>query len=167
MLDEALFTAPPHPEWSGAALVSDEGRLIGIGSLFVQEEVADESVKGNMFVPIDLLEPILDDMLKQGRPAHPPRPWLGMYTVEVEHRMVVNALVTEGPAARAGVQLGDVVVEVAGERVVGLADLFRKMWRLGPAGTEIGLTLARDGSPAQVQVRSADRGDFLKKPQLQ
>ena len=167
VLDEALFTAPPHPEWSGAALVSDEGRLIGIGSLFVQEEVADESVKGNMFVPIDLLEPILDDMLKQGRPAHPPRPWLGMYTVEVEHRMVVNALVTAGPAARAGVQLGDVVVEVAGERVVGLADLFRKMWRLGPAGTEIALTLARDGSPAQVQVRSADRGDFLKKPQLQ
>jgi S1-C subfamily serine protease len=167
VLDEALFTAPPHPEWSGAALLGEDGRLIGIGSLFVQEEVGEETVKGNMFVPVDLLEPILDDMLRQGRSARPPHPWLGMYTAEVENRPVVNALVTDGPAARAGVKLGDVVVEVAGVRVAGLADFFRKIWRLGPAGTEIALTLARDGAPAQVQVRSADRGDFLKKPRLQ
>src|SRR5712692_1481032 len=75
VLDEALFTAPAHPQWGGAALVGDDGRLLGIGSLLVQEAAGGKTVDGNMFVPIDLLAPILDEMLQLGRPARPPRPW--------------------------------------------------------------------------------------------
>jgi S1-C subfamily serine protease len=167
VLDEALFTTPPHPQWSGAALVSSEGRLVGIGSLFVQEALDGEVIKGNMFVPADLLAPILDDMLKAGRPAGRPRPWLGMYTGDEQGRLVVNSLADGGPAARAGVLAGDVVTAVAGERVGGLADLFRAIWRQGPAGTAIPLTLVRDGASIQVEVDSRDRADFLKKPRLQ
>jgi len=166
VLDEALFTAPAHPQWGGAALLGADGRLAGIGSLFVQETVDGEEVEANMFVPIDLLEPILDDLLKQGRRAGAVRPWLGMYTAEVKGQFVVNALVRNGPADRAGVKLGDAVVEVAGQRVVSLADLFRRVWRLGAAGTEIPLSLARKGAPVAVRVRSGDRADYLKKPQL-
>jgi len=166
VLDEALFTAPAHPQWGGAALVGEDGRLIGIGSLLVQEAVAGKTVDGNMFVPIDLLAPILDEMLKLGRPARPPRAWLGIYATEADGQVVVGGLVAGGPAERAGVKLGDVVTEVGGERVAGLAATFRKIWSAGPAGSEVVLTLSRRGAPSRVQVRSADRNDFLKKPRL-
>ena len=167
MLDEALFSTPAHPEWSGAALVADDGSLLGIGSLLVQEQVDDDTVHGNMFVPIDLLAPIADDLVRRGRRAGLVRPWLGLYAAEVKERLVVSALAHGGPAERAGVRPGDVVLEVAGQRVSELATFFRAMWRLGPAGTEIPLALDRDGTRVEIKVSSADRGDFLKKPSLQ
>ena len=167
LLDEALFTAPPHPQWGGAALVGTDGRLLGIGSLLVQEAQDEETVAGNMFVPIDLLEPILEDLLKFGRPARPPRPWLGIYAAEAEQRLAVTGLARGGPAESAGVQLGDLVLAVAGEPVDGLAQFFRSVWRLGEAGVEVPLTLARETELLHLKLRSADRNDFLKKPQLQ
>lgn len=167
VLDEALFTSPAHPQWGGTALVGADGALLGIGSLLVQEAQDGEPAQANMFVPIDLLAPILDDMLKFAGPARPPRPWLGMYTAETEQRLVVGGLARGGPAERAGVRLGDVIVEVAGERVAGLAEMFRKVWSLGPAGVEVPLTVAREHELSQLSVHSADRSDFLKKPQLQ
>jgi S1-C subfamily serine protease len=167
VLDEALFTTPPHPEWSGAALLGMEGHLLGIGSLFVQEAVDDKAVKGNLFVPVDLIEPIIDDLLTRGRSSQPPRPWLGMYTGEDNGRLVVGGVATDGPADLAGVHPGDVVVDVGGKRVAGLAELFRSVWRLGPAGTEIPLGLLREGAPTRVEVHSGDRDDFLRKPRMQ
>jgi len=167
LLDEALFTAPPHPEWSGAALLDDGGGLIGIGSLLVQEAVGENTVQGNMFVPTDVLDLVLDDLLKTGRAARPVRPWLGMYTTEIASHLVVNGLAKQGPADSAGVRLGDIVVDVAGERVTGLADLYRKVWSLGPPGTRVALTLARDGAVTRIDVKSGDRADYLKKPMLQ
>ena len=167
LLDEALFTAPPHPQWGGAALVGADGKLLGIGSLLVQEAPEGDSITGNMFVPIDLLEPILEDLLRFGRPARPPRPWLGIYAAEAEQRLAVTGMATGGPAESAGVQLGDIVLEVAGERVGSLANLFRSVWRLGDAGVEVPLTVARDAQVLRLNLRSADRSSFLKKPQLQ
>ena len=167
LLDEALFTTPAHPEWSGAALVDDEGKLIGIGSLFVQEADDDETRKGNMFVPIDLLPPILDDLVRRGCSSQPVHPWLGLYAAEDNQRLVVGGVANGGPAQQAGVQQGDSIVAVAGQRVTNLAEFLRAVWKLGPAGTEIPLTLARGGAAVAVKVRSADRGDFLRKPSLQ
>ena len=167
VLDEALFTAPAHPQWGGAALVGQDGRLLGIGSLLVQEMVEGESVQGNMIVPIDLLAPILDEMLTMGRPNRPPRPWLGMYTAEVSDHLVVNGLAKGGPADVAGARLGDVVVEIGGIRPSGLADFYRKLWRQGGPGTMVPLTLARDGAVLRVAIRAANRDDYMKKPQLQ
>jgi len=166
VLDEALFTAPAHPQWGGAALVGEDGKLLGIGSLLVQEAVGDRTVDGNMFVPIDLLAPILDDMLASGRAARPPRAWLGLYIAEMEGRLVVGGLAPGGPAERAGLKLGDLIVQVGGEQVAGLAALFRKIWSCGPAGAEIPLAFSRRGATSTVRIRSADRNDFLKKPRL-
>jgi S1-C subfamily serine protease len=167
VLDEAIFTAPAHPSWGGAALIGEDGRLEGIGSLLVQETgEAGASLQGNMVVPIDLLEPILDSLLRIGRSDAPPRPWLGMYTMEAHGGLVVARLAPGGPAQRGKVKVGDRVIEVAGEPVQGLANLFRRIWALGPAGTEIPLTLAREGEVLRVHVHSADRDDFLKKPHL-
>lgn len=167
MLDEALFAAPLHPEWSGAALLDAEGRLVGIGSLFVQEEVGDEVVKGNMFVPIDLLEPVENDLVRYGRPSKPARPWLGMYTAEADGKLIVRGLVKGGPADEAGVRLGDIVVEVAGARIGALSEFFRNVWARGPAGVDVPLTLARGASAVSAVVQSGDREDFLRKPSLQ
>jgi len=166
VLDEALFTAPAHPHWSGAALISGEGRLLGIGSLLVQEELGGRNVQGNMMVPIDLLEPIFEDLLKLGHAKRAARPWLGLYATEVKGHVVVSGLAGGAPAERAGVQVGDLVIEVAGARVGGLADLFRKIWSLGAAGVEIPMTLVREGSVSRVRVSSTDRQALLKKPSL-
>jgi S1-C subfamily serine protease len=167
VLDEGLFTTPPHPAWSGAALVDDGGRLVGVGSLLVQEESEGEAIKGNMFVPIDLLAPIVDAMVASGRPPGPGRAWLGMYTVDHDGSLIVSALADGGPAEQAGVRPGDVVIEVAGERVTELAEFFRRVWRQGPPGTHVPLTLLRGGSRLQIAVRSGNRTDFLRKPRLQ
>ena len=120
-----------------------------------------------MFVPIDLLDPILDAMLQTGRSQHPPHPWLGMSTQDPEGKLVVSR--SSRPAARpqrAGVQVGDVVLSVGELRVNGLAEIFRAVWRLGAPGVEVPLTLARDGDVLRITVKSADRSDFLKKPNL-
>jgi len=167
VLDEALFTAPAHPQWGGAALVDGEGRLIGVGSLLVQESVEDEEVQGNMFVPVDLLEPLLDDLLKHGRASGPPRPWLGLYVAELGDHLVVNALADNGPADEAGVELGDVVVEIAGAKAASLADLFRRVWSLGRAGIEVPLLVSRKGQLLRMTIKSADRNSFLWRPSLQ
>ena len=166
VVDEALFTAPAHPQWGGTAIVGSDGRLLGIGSLLVEEVLDGKQAQGNMIVPIDLLEPILDDMMKLGRSSHAPRPWLGMYATEASGQIVVGGVAKDGPAHRTGVRQGDMVLEVAGQRISSLADLFRRIWRLGAAGTEIPLTLAREGSLLDVRLQSVDRNDFLKKPQL-
>ncbi len=166
ILDEALFIAPAHPQWGGAALVGHDGRLLGIGSLLVQEAIDGQTVQGNMVVPIDLLNPILDSMLTTGRSGTPPHPWLGMYTTESGKNLVVGGVAENGPAAKAGIKQGDLVLEVSGKRISTLAQLFRTAWQTGPAGATIPLTIAREGDVLRYEVKSADRNDFLKKPRL-
>ena len=167
VLDEAIFTLPAHPQWGGAALIGHEGELLGIGSLLVQGVAeSGEQVDANMIVPIDLLEPIFEDLLRLGRSKRPPRPWLGMYTTETNEGPTVVSLARGGPAHRAQIRAGDRVVAVAGAPIESLADLYRKIWALGPAGTEVPLTLVREGDTFDVRIGSANRDDFLKKPHL-
>lgn len=172
VLDEALFTAPAHPHWGGGAVLDPHGRLIGIGSLFLRGsdfggiEKEGKAIDGNMVVPIDLLEPILPDLLRFGRVNRPARPWLGLYVAETRPGAAVAGLAEDGPADRAGVQVGDVILEVGGEPIGGLADFFRKAWAQGAAGVEVPLTLVREGEVTEIHIRSADRESFFKKPRL-
>lgn len=167
VLDEAIFTTPPHPNWGGTALIDPAGRLCGIGSLLVQEAMNDQKpVDGNMIVPIDLLKPVLNDLRTFGKPDKPPRPWLGLFVTEMEDQLVVAGLAPTGPAEAAKTHVGDVVVSVGGRDPASLAGFFRGIWAMGDAGTPIPLTVMRDGNQLDLIIRSADRADFLKTPQL-
>jgi len=167
VLDEAFFTAPAHPNWGGTAMIGAAGELLGIGSLQLEQGRERGGADHlNMIVPIDLLKPILDDLLRHGRPNRPPRPWLGLYAAEIDDRIVVIGLADRGPAQRAGLRTGDVVQTVGGEDVSTLAGMFRQVWSLGRAGVEIPIRLDRDGHTQEHKIASADRSRFFKAPRL-
>lgn len=169
LIQEAIFTAPAHPHWGGTALVGARGELLGIGSLQLQHETSNgRIVPLNMFVPIDYLKPILDDLLRLGRVDRPARPWLGLYAREDEgDQVVIIGLAGRGPAQKADLHVGDVVHAVAGEKVSSLAEFYRAIWALGEAGVDVPLTLEREGDRFDVSVASGDRSRFLKVPRLQ
>jgi S1-C subfamily serine protease len=167
LLDDAIFTAPAHPYWGGTALIGPEGTLLGVGSLQLEQAGDDgEGVPLNMYVPTDLLKPVLEDVLTMGQPNRPPRPWLGLYATEVDSRVVIAGVAGKGPAAKAKLKTGDVVVSVGGARISGLAALFRQVWSLGKAGVQVPMTVVRDGRPVDLTVTSGDRTRFLKGPSL-
>jgi S1-C subfamily serine protease len=162
LLDEAIFTAPAHPAWSGAALIGHDGRLLGVGSLEVSDVSAKgEGQSGNMFVPIDRLAPILADLISDGRPAVT-HPWLGLSTSSVGGRLLVTKVAPGAPAEKAGVKKGDVIVGVNGEAPKDLPDFYRKVWSLGHAGVDVPLDLLRDQQRRSLKVRSISRLDHLK-----
>lgn len=162
LLDRAIFTSPPHPNWGGAALMGARGQLLGIGSLFVRNARAnDEVMPGNMFVPIDLLKPIFAELLTEGRASGPVKPWLGMFSADHEGKIVVTWVAPYGPASKAGVEPGDRLLSVQDNEVSNVPQFYRKLWGLGEAGVEVRLKLSRKGEPMDVVVKSADRYDFL------
>jgi S1-C subfamily serine protease len=163
LLDEAIFTSPPHGNWGGAALIGRDGKLLGIGSLMVPNAAGeDEPLPGNMFVPIDKLKPVMADLLSNGRPAGPPRPWLGIRTVEHAQGLIVMSVQPESPAEKAGVERGDIITAIGGAKVKGLGELYQKLWAQGPAGVEVPLTLLDKRGEREVKVKTIDRYKFLK-----
>lgn len=165
LLEEALFTIPAHPHWGGAACLDAAGRLVGIGSLLVQDAtVAGHQVAGNMIVPIDPLTAALPDLEAYGRRRGPVRPWLGAYLADTPAGVAVSGLAPGGPAARAGLRQGDLIVEVAGIPIGDLSDLYRQLWSLGEAGITVVLTLLRDGARSEAKVATIDRDSMLRQP---
>jgi serine protease Do len=163
LLDEAIFTAPPQAAWSGAALLDHEGKLVGVGSLIVGDATGKgEHMPGNMFVPIDLLPPILADLIANGRTTGPGRPWLGVTTDEMHGHLFVSAVTHDGPADRAGLKRGDMILGVNGEPVNHLPDFYRKLYAQGDAGTVIPLDVLKDSEKQRVDVKSINRLDHLR-----
>jgi len=167
LLDEAVFIAPAHASWGGAALVDPGGKLLGIGSLRLQMSKGGDVADINMVVPIGLLPPILDDLLTRGHVNKPPRPWLGVFSAESNGEVVVMSVTEGGPAETAGLKQGDVISDIRDREIDGLADFYRQVWDSGPAGTEVPLRVIRDGRETWLRLKSADRNSFLKKPQMQ
>jgi S1-C subfamily serine protease len=166
LLDEAIFTYPAHPSWGGAGMISASGELIGIGSLQLDRVRENRAEHVNMIVPIDLLKPVLDDLRKFGRVNKPARPWLGMYTTEIDNRVVIVSVASRGPAARAELKAGDVILGVNGDKITSQSQFYRKLWSLGVAGVDVPLTIHHDGVTFDVTLSSTDRAKLLKAPQL-
>ena len=166
LLDEAIFTHPAHPNWGGAGLISHRGELIGIGSLQLEREREGKSEHVNMIVPIDLLKPVLDDLRKFGRVNKPARPWLGMFSAEIENKIVIVGISPKGPAARAELKAGDVILAVGGEKISNHTQFYRKLWSLGSAGVDVPLTVYHEGVTFDVVLASTDRTKLLKAPRM-
>lgn len=167
VIDDAIFAAPAHPHWGGAPLIGPSGDLLGIGSLQLEQRRAGGTINHvNMIVPIDLLSPILDDLLQNGRANRPPRPWLGLYAAEAEDNVVIVGIVDGAPADQAGLRQGDMIIATGGVGVTSLAGLFRHVWSLGPAGVEVPMMILRDNVVQEVTITSGDRNRYLKAPRL-
>jgi len=163
LLEDAIFTMPPYLNYGGAALIGRGGRLVGIGSLYTQVTVSGlGTVPSNMFVPIDPLKPILDDLVKTGRSNVPPQPWLGINVKEAHGRVFVIRVTSGSPAETAGLKPDDLILMVKEAEVKGMADFFRKVWALGGAGIDVPLSILRGVRIQDITVRSADRYQFLQ-----
>ncbi len=163
LVEGAIFTSPPHPAWSGAALINREGKLIGVGSLIVGDANGDNQPSpGNMFVPIDLLGPILGDLIAKGRVAGEGRPWLGVNAQAMHGRLFVGRVAPGSPAEQAGLKRGDIIAGVNGEKTRTLSELYRKVWALGSAGVTVPLDVLSDSTPRRVELNSVNRLDTLK-----
>jgi len=163
LLEQAIFTSPPALNWSGAALVTKDLKLVGIGSLIVREATSgDATIPGNMFVPIDTLKPILADLIKTGRRAGAARPWLGVSADEVSGRLVVSRVSPEGPGDRAGIRVGDIILGVGGDGVRTQAEFYRKVWGRGGAGADIPLRVLQGVDVKELAVRSIDRTEYFR-----
>ena len=164
LLDNAIFTVPAYPLWGGSALVGLDGTLLGVGSLLVQEALGPGSpaFPGNMYVPINRIKPIFRELVQKGRLSTPPRPWLGLLTVEHMGQLVVMGISPGGPADRAGLKRGDILQALNGEVLDDVADFYRRLWTTGPAGTAVMLRMERDNDAFEVTVRTGDRGKYHK-----
>ena len=163
LLDDAIYTAPATVNWSGAALLNREGKLLGIGSLVVGDSMGSRSqVPGNLFVPIDLLKPLLGDLIATGKPSGRPRPWIGINSQEVQGNVIVTRVSPEGPAEEANIRTGDVIVGINGQNVQGQADFYIKLWKSGAAGVDVPLDVLRAGKVEKITVKSIDRDHYYR-----
>ena len=164
LLEQAIFTSPPTMNWSGAALVSRDFKLVGVGSLIVREASAsgDSALPGNMFVPIDALKPILPDLIRTGRRSGPARPWLGVAADEVSGRLMVSRVSPEGPGDQAGIKVGDIILAVGGDGVRTQAEFYRKVWGRGAAGVDIPLRVLQGVDVKELAVHSMDRVEYFR-----
>ena len=163
LLDSAIFTAPATVNWSGAALIGRDGKLYGVGSLVVTDAVKPQTYSpGNMFVPIDLLKPILGDLIAAGKVSGPVRPWIGVNTQEMQGHLVVTRVTRDGPAEKSGLKVGDIIVRIGGEQVSGQVDFYRKLWGKGPAGTQIPVSVLQGAEMRDLVIKSMDREQHLR-----
>lgn len=162
LLDEAIYTAPATVNWQGAALLSREGKLLGIGSLAVADAVGRSTVPGNMFVPIDTLKPVLGDFIANGRATTKPRPWLGITSQEIQGKVIITRVTADGPAEAAGLQAGDIIVGMGGQALTGQADFYTRLWKTGDAGVEVTLDVLKGAKVEPVKVKSIAREGHLR-----
>lgn len=163
LLDSAIFTAPATVNWSGAALIGRDGKLYGVGSLVVTDAVKPQTYSpGNMFVPIDLLKPILGDLIDTGRVSGPARPWIGVNTQEMQGHLVVTRVTRDGPAEKGGLKVGDIILRIGGQQIAGQVDFYRKLWSKGPAGTEIPLSVLQGAQMKDFVIQSMDRAKHVR-----
>mgnify|MGYP001468476584 CR=1 FL=1 len=157
LLENAIFTVPVVIASTRAEILNEKGELVGIGSLYVQRSFQSSKVPCNMFVPTEVLLPILEDLKRYGKPSNSPKPWFGVTVMEHYGRVIVQRVSRESPAMEAGIKEGDLILKVADRSVKNLEGFFRAVWNLGNAGVHVPLTLLQGNELRQLNIVSKDR----------
>lgn len=164
-IEVAIFTSPPVRNHSGAPLFNRNGELLGIGSLFTMDASGgDNPLPGNMFVPVELLRPVLSEMQTTGRTRASMRPWLGLSSYEHSGHVEIIRVDSAGPALAAGLQPGDVVLEIDGVAVTTLEGFYKQLWRRPVPDTDVELTVQQGSEVHKVRIHAVDRMETLRKP---
>jgi S1-C subfamily serine protease len=164
LIENAIFTAPPRADFGGAALINKDGELVGIGSLFVMDAATPgERLPGNMFVPIDLLKPVLAELIETGRQKGGMRPWVGINSRELEGRLHVMRVSTDSPAEKAGIAAGDIILQLSGQKVDSLPVFYQRLWNAGAPGVEVTLKVLKGTDVQDVKIRTIDRFEIIRK----
>jgi S1-C subfamily serine protease len=164
-IETALFTIPPIGNHSGASLFNRRGELLGIGSLLVADALGESPrLPGNMFVPVDLLKPILAEMERTGSSAKSRRPWLGVTSSEQGGRVQVVRVTKGSPAEAGGVQSGDVILEVDGVGVATLEEFYKRIWAHPNPDDEMKITVLQGADTRVLTLKGVDRLSVLAKP---
>ncbi len=162
LLENAIYTTPPYQNYGGAALIGPDGSLLGVGSIFTRIAVAEfGAVPANMFVPIDLVKPILNDLKTSGRSRQPQKPWLGVFTEEAHGKLFITRVTSGGPGEKSSLQAGDIILKVNQQPVEGQADFYRKVWAIGDAGVEVPISILRETEIKEIRINSIDRYQLL------
>lgn len=166
-VDGALFTSPPRADHSGAALFTAQGELVGIGSLFVADALGPGKMRlpGNMFVPVDLLTPILPELMARGASSQSTRAWLGINCVEQAGRVRIVRVNEDSPADVAGLEVGDQILRIDGQAVQDVAQLWKQLWSQPEAERAVRLAIRRGGQEQDIVVQAVDRAKALRRPQ--
>lgn len=163
-IDGAIFTIPPRTDHSGAGLFNARGELLGIGSLVVLEAAGPgRQVPGNMFVPIDLLKPVLAELRERGSSSQSTRAWLGVHCVEHQGLVRVVRVNAGSPAEAAGLRPGDVILKLDGEPVGQLEAFYKKLWSGSAPERDVTLEVGRGADVQTLKARTVDRMKTLRK----
>jgi serine protease Do len=165
LLEQPIMTSPPVNNWSGSALVTETGELVGIGSLVLADAGDSRGEPGNLFVPVNLLKPILADLLAKGYRTGPVQAWFGLTTEMIADRLVVVRVAANSPAAQSGLKRGDVITKVGTQSVSSQTEFYRLAWAAGPAGTPITIQANANGQLIDYTLVGVDRNRVIKRPE--
>jgi len=164
-VENPIYTTPSNGLWAGAPILNNNGEILGIGSLFVSESVPGIFSPGNMSVPINLLKPILEDLISNGRRKSKIQPYLGISSDDSNNQIIVTRISDGGPAFQAGIRPQDIIVTINGSQVSDLKSFYQKLWKSGEAGITIELSVLRRGTIMNFSVKTVDRLDYFFTPQ--
>ena len=164
-LDKPIYTYPANSSFAGSALINEYGEVLGIGSLYVGDAAATGiSSPGNMFVPINDLKPILDDLIENGRRTKDIKPYMGLTSSDNTGQVKITRVNDNGPAAKAGFSVNDTILAVNSEKINNIEDFYKVVWSFGGPGTKLQFDIERNQEKLNIELTTMDRNDFFVKP---
>ncbi|WP_440656483.1 S1C family serine protease [Candidatus Pelagibacter sp. HIMB1509] len=164
-LDKPIYTYPANSSFAGSALINEYGEVLGIGSLYVGDAAATGiSSPGNMFVPINDLKPILDDLIQNGRRTKDIKPYMGLTSSDNTGQVKITRVNDNGPAAKAGFSVNDTILAVNNEKINNIEDFYKVVWSFGGPGTKLQFDIERNQEKLNIELTTMDRNDFFVKP---
>jgi len=164
-LDKPIYTYPANSSFAGSALINEYGEVLGIGSLYVGDAAATGiSSPGNMFVPINDLKPILDDLIENGRRTKDIKPYMGLTSSDNTGEVKITRVNDNGPAAKAGFSVNDTILAVNNEKINNIEDFYKVVWSFGGPGTKLQFDIERNQKKLNIELTTMDRNDFFVKP---